>query len=92
MRVALELLGSEDRPELRARLLQDIAELDDLAEQLTIVDSGGSIQRAGFLQNLPGWWPYFWPVMFGGQLYDPATNRALIASPECVHAFEWVQT
>jgi multiple sugar transport system substrate-binding protein len=69
-----------------------VNELDELAQRLTITDSQGSIQRAGFLQNIPGWWPYYWPVMFGGRLYDPIANKALIASPACVRAYEWVQS
>jgi signal transduction histidine kinase len=36
IRVAIELLSGEDRPELRKRLAQDIAELDDLIGELLL--------------------------------------------------------
>jgi multiple sugar transport system substrate-binding protein len=69
-----------------------ISELDALSEKLTVFNSDHTrIERAGFLPNIPpGWWSYFWPIMFGGHLYDKATDRATIASPEGVACFEWL--
>lgn len=67
-----------------------IDELDDFADRLT-VRNGGSLERAGFMPNVPNWWPYFWPIMFGGRLYDHASNRATLSAPENVAAFEWAQ-
>lgn len=67
-----------------------IEELDAAAERLCVRGPGGRIERAGFLPNLPSWWPYFWPIMFGGALYDPETARAVIAGPEGIAAYEWV--
>jgi ABC-type glycerol-3-phosphate transport system substrate-binding protein len=69
-----------------------ISQLDDLAARMTKIDSQGRIERAGFLQNVPGWWPYFWPLLFGGRLYDPAADRATIGERECIDAFEWVRS
>jgi multiple sugar transport system substrate-binding protein len=68
-----------------------VSELDDLGARLTRFDDQGRIERAGFLQNLPNWWPYSWPIMFGGRLYDPAGDRATVASPACVAAFDWLR-
>jgi ABC-type glycerol-3-phosphate transport system substrate-binding protein len=68
-----------------------ISELDALAEQLTHKDPQGRITQAGFLQNLPDWWPYFWPFMFGGRLYDESTDRATLAEPQCIQTFEWLR-
>jgi multiple sugar transport system substrate-binding protein len=51
-----------------------IAELDAASERLTI-RSGSRLDRAGFLQNMPAWWPYFWPIMFGGRLYDAKADQ-----------------
>lgn len=73
-----------DRPPLT------VAELDRSAERLSITGARGRIERAGFLPNLPAWWPYFWPIMFGGALYDASARRACIASEEGVAAYEWV--
>jgi len=67
-----------------------VAELDSLGESLTRRDGQGRITRAGFVQNLPGWWPYLWPSMFEGTLFDAGTNAATIDSPACVEAFEWI--
>ncbi|MCC6320463.1 MAG: extracellular solute-binding protein [Phycisphaerales bacterium] len=66
-----------------------IAELDSLAAKLTVTGAEGRIERAGFLQNVPGWWPYFWPTMFGGNLFDAATSRATCATDACIDAFSW---
>lgn len=67
-----------------------VAELDAIADELTTQDAQGRITRAGFLQNLPGWWPYLWPAMFGGALFDAGRNAATVDSPACVEAFEWI--
>ncbi len=68
-----------------------VSELDAASERLLIRASGGGIARAGFLQRLPEWWPYFWPVMFGGRLYDPVANRALLTDAPTIAAYQWVQ-
>ena len=70
-----------------------ISELNTLAARLDrpSPDGSGLLERAGFLQNVPGWWNYFWPCMFGGSLYDESTNRATIASPGCIAAFDWLR-
>jgi multiple sugar transport system substrate-binding protein len=68
-----------------------IPELDGAADRL-VVRRSGRIERAGFLPNMPESWPYSWPVMFGGRLYDPATNRAVFADDATVAAYEWVQS
>lgn len=68
-----------------------ISELDELSARLTLQDAQGRIERAGFLPNVPGWWPYFWPCMFGGRLYEPRRGRATAADPRCVAAFEWIR-
>lgn len=70
---------------------QTISQLNTLSDALTQRDSEGHITRAGFLHNLPGWWPYFWPVMFGGTLFDPATQQATITSRECLAAYTWAR-
>lgn len=66
-----------------------IPQLDAAADRLTVRE-GDTIARAGLLQNLPLWWPYFWPTLFGGNLYDPVKDRAEFDSPETIAAYEWV--
>jgi ABC-type glycerol-3-phosphate transport system substrate-binding protein len=68
---------------------QTTVALDAAADRLTI-RSGRAIERAGLLPNLPLWWPYFWPVMFGGRLYDPVLNRAEFDDAATIRAYEWV--
>lgn len=72
------------------RLPQTISQLDTLADQLTQRDTYGNLTRTGFQQNLPQWWPYFWPILFGGTLYDPASDRATLADPSGLSAFNWI--
>lgn len=67
-----------------------VAELDACAQQLTTYGDDGRIERAGFMPNIPDWWPYFWPVMFGGAFYDPASNRATLMARENLDAYDWV--
>ncbi len=45
MRVALELLDTDDRPELRERLFQDIAELDELIGELLLASRLDTIEQ-----------------------------------------------
>lgn len=68
-----------------------ISQLDSASDALTQRDADGRLTRAGFLHNLPGWWPYFWPVMFGGRLFDESTRRATITSAECIAAYSWAR-
>ncbi len=68
-----------------------IAELDAAADRLVVRGPGGRLERAGFLPSMPDWWPYSWPIMFGGTLYDAAANRAVFTDPATVAAYEWVQ-
>jgi ABC-type glycerol-3-phosphate transport system substrate-binding protein len=87
-RAMLREIGRDpDRPP------RTIAELDELSDALTMYEAGGRdrLARAGFLANVPGWWSYFWPIMFGGTLYDQQYDRATIDTPECSAAFEWLR-
>ena len=52
MRVALELLDTGDRPELRERLFQDIAELDDLIGELLLASRLDTIDQLERTENL----------------------------------------
>lgn len=68
-----------------------LSELESLARLLTRHQADGAIERAGFLPNLPSWWPYTWPILFGSSLYDPATNRSTFDQRPCIDAYEWVR-
>lgn len=66
-------------------------DLESLARALTRTRPDGTIDRAGFLPNLPSWWPYTWPILFGSTLYDPSTNRSTFDQRPCIDAYEWVR-
>jgi multiple sugar transport system substrate-binding protein len=72
--------------------LSAIDEFTDVASRLTRLNTSGDIERVGFLPILPSWWPYFWPVMFGGPLYDPARNRATLTDDGTTRTFEWIHS
>lgn len=74
-------------PERPAR---DTDELLEWGAAMTARGAGGGIERAGFLQNIPGWWPYAWPMLFDAGLYDAAENRATIGDGASLGAFEWI--
>ena len=67
-----------------------IAELDALMDRFTERDAKGGIKSTSFCQPIPDWWLFFWPFLFGGDIYDQVANRATMDSPECISAFQWV--
>lgn len=74
------------------RLPRTINELDTAAEKLTKIDASGTIAQAGFLPNLPLWWPYSWGVLFDGRLYDRGTHTATADDAGNIRAMEWIAT
>lgn len=77
-----------DRPPLT------IAEFDAAHRKLVKVNGSGEksvLERVGFLHREPGWWSWLWAYHFGGRIYDPAADRALVDSPENIRAMEWMQ-
>lgn len=69
-----------------------IAELDECHARLLKTSATGEIQRVGFLHSEPGWWNWLWPASFGGRIYDATAAKTHIDSPECVKAYEWLQS
>lgn len=67
-----------------------IAELDAMADRLTIRDAGGRIVQMGFLPWEPGWWNWAWPYFFGGRLWD-GDATITCDEPACVESFRWIQ-
>jgi ABC-type glycerol-3-phosphate transport system substrate-binding protein len=68
-----------------------IAELDEAHRKLVKVNGKDELERVGFLHREPGWWSWLWAYHFDGRIYDPASDRSLVASPENVRAMEWMQ-
>ncbi|APR79128.1 N-Acetyl-D-glucosamine ABC transport system, permease protein 1 [Minicystis rosea] len=67
-----------------------IAELDEMAEKLTVI-KGGKIEQLGFMPADTNWWPYGWGFWFGGRLWDGG-EKITIDSPENIRAFSWFQS
>lgn len=70
-----------------------LAELDDYARRLTKRDpETGDITQIGFLPQEPGWWPWAFPLWFGGSLFDPEGEVSLGTDPVNLEAMEWVRS
>jgi multiple sugar transport system substrate-binding protein len=69
----------------------NLADLDALAERGLEIGENGRVERAGFLANLPGWWPYFWPIPFGGTFWDEAERRLTLAEDGSLAGYRWVR-
>lgn len=66
------------------------AAMDEISARLTVRGSTGNIKTAAFCPPIPDWWLYFWPYIFGGDLYDAQSAHATIASHEGIRAYQWV--
>lgn len=70
-----------------------IKELDEYATKLSVIDAQTKdIKRVGFLPNFPGWWDHDWGIFFGASLWDPATRKYSLDSPEQRECFTWYQS
>lgn len=69
-----------------------IAELDAMAEKLTIKNEKGEIVQLGFLPDWP--WSHFPMVAwaFGGTFYNEKTKKITCNDPNTVKALEWEQS
>lgn len=69
-----------------------ITEFDEAIQELSILDSDGNVERAGFLPTDPGWWAWCWGGFFGGHLYDEKTGKATVDSPPNIAGYDWFQS
>lgn len=72
-----------------------IAELDEMSEKLTKSDEHGDLLTVG---NIP-WLVYgsdnslfTWGWCFGGEFYDPETNKITCNSPKVLDALKWMNS
>lgn len=72
------------------RAPRTLAELDQYANALDVIDSDGRIKRAGYLPMEPGWYIDFAPVWFGGNFFESSSDRFTLDSAANVAAFEWI--
>ena len=72
------------------RAPRTIDEFDRYAAVLDHRDSRGEVDRAGFLP-LQGWYIPMESYWFGGDIFDPVTNRLTLNSPATIRAYQWMQ-
>jgi len=70
---------------------RSIAELDEMADRLTIKDKGGHIVQMGFIPWEPGWWNWAWGRFFGGRMWD-GESKITCDEPEFIEAMRWIQS
>ncbi len=66
-----------------------IEELDAIDKKMSIVDKNGKIVRSGYMPTEPNWWPWSWPGVFGGKLWD-GKGTITMTDPNTIKAYEWV--
>ncbi len=66
-----------------------LSELYADAQKLTKRDSRGNITQIGFMPDYPWFDPVFWPLVFGGKFYDPATKQVTPNDPANIQALEY---
>jgi multiple sugar transport system substrate-binding protein len=71
------------------RAPQTLEELDRYAKILERRNTSGRLERAGYLP-LQSWYVPFTCYWFGGEIFDPATQRFQLDSPQSIRAFEWI--
>jgi ABC-type glycerol-3-phosphate transport system substrate-binding protein len=77
------------------RAPRTIEELDRYAQALEKRDprDPDRLLRAGFLPLEPDWFIPYYCYYFGGDLYDPATDRVTFSTdPRARRSFEWMQS
>ena len=65
-----------------------VADLDALADQLTVRDADGNISRLGFSSN--DLW--LWGTVFGGSFFDDANQKVTANDPAIIQALTWMRT
>ena len=66
-----------------------LAELEEFSRRLTKRNAAGDLTQVGFLPQEPGWWPWLFPLWFGGDLMQDG-EITLATDPANVAAFEWI--
>jgi ABC-type glycerol-3-phosphate transport system substrate-binding protein len=68
-----------------------LAELDQMADKLTIRDARGNLKQVGFLPQVASGWIWALPMWFGGQIFD-GKNITIGTDPAALKSFQWMHT
>jgi hypothetical protein len=52
----------------------------------------GDIELTGYLPMEPGWWLSQTAYWFGGDIFDPKTQKFTLTDPRVVRAYEWIRS
>ncbi len=74
------------------RAPRTLEELDRYAGILDKFDSHKRLLRSGYLPMEPGWWLSMTAYWFGGQIFDPKTQKFTLTDPNVVRGYNWVRS
>jgi multiple sugar transport system substrate-binding protein len=74
------------------RAPRTIDELDAYAKALDKVGADGHIERAGYLPLEPGWYLIYTYMWFGGDIWNPQTQKFTLTDPKVVQSLKWIQS
>jgi multiple sugar transport system substrate-binding protein len=73
------------------RAPRTLEELDRYAAILDSTDAQGQLDRAGYVP-LESWYVPLLSYWFGGNLFDPVSDRFTLDSPQTIRAYQWIQS
>jgi len=68
-----------------------LEEFADIGQKLT-VKQGDGFKQIGFIPWRDCWGMFGWGWLFGGDFYDPNSNRSTLEDPKVVAALDWIGT
>jgi multiple sugar transport system substrate-binding protein len=70
---------------------QTLAELQDVADKLTVKGANDRITNWGYIPTSDQAWSYTYGFAFKGQFQDPATKKITCANPQVVESMKWLK-
>jgi ABC-type glycerol-3-phosphate transport system substrate-binding protein len=76
-------------PDVPPKTMEEIMLFND---KLTKQDGTGRLKQIGYTPSNPAWWPYLWPVFFGGDLFNEDKNSVDLLATPMVKGYDWIAT
>ncbi|OQA46885.1 MAG: Maltose/maltodextrin-binding protein precursor [Chloroflexi bacterium ADurb.Bin325] len=70
---------------------QTLAELQEIADKLTVKGANDRITRWGYIPTSDQAWTYTYGFAFRGEFQDPATKKITCAHPQIVESMKWLR-